>query len=102
MASRNHRLHAYGSRDNGNNTEFADGKIRPSRYERNNYGAGYGFRSQSDQEFSFDVRHNNTDPTGTPALPMDIKFINTDIVQGEYTGIGGGLCRARPAVLERC
>jgi len=89
VASRNHRLHAYGSRDNGNNTEFAGGKIRPSRYERNNYGAGYGFRSQSDQEFSFDVRHNNTDPTGTPALPMDIKYINTDIVQGEYRGSVG-------------
>jgi len=89
VANRNHRLHAYGSREKGNNIEIPDGKIKYSRHERNNYGAGYGFRTNS-HEFSFDVRHNNTDPTGTPSLPMDIKFINTDIVQGEYTGSSGG------------
>lgn len=88
-ANRSHRLHLYGSRDNGNNINIPDGKIRPSRHERNNYGAGYGFRSQSNHELSFDVRHNNTDPTGTPSLPMDIKFIDTDIVQGEYSGSVG-------------
>ena len=88
-ANRSHRLHVYGSRDNGNNIEIPDGKIRPSRHERNNYGAGYGFRNRGGHEFSFDVRHNNTDPTGTPSLPMDIKFIDTDIVQGEYSGSVG-------------
>ena len=88
IANRNHRLHAYGSREKGNNIEIPDGKIKPSRHERNNYGAGYGFR-KNEQELSFDVRHNNTDPTGTPSLPMDIKYINTDIVQGEYTGSVG-------------
>jgi len=89
-ANRSHRLHVIGSRDNGNNIEFADGnKIKPSRHERNAYGAGYGFRNRGGHEFSFDVRHNNTDPTGTPSLPMDIKFIDTDIVQGEYKGALG-------------
>jgi iron complex outermembrane receptor protein len=88
-ANRSHRLHAYASRDNGNNIEIPDGKIKPSRHERNNYGAGYGFRNRGGHEFAFDVRHNNTDPTGTPSLPMDIKFINTDIVQGEYNGSVG-------------
>ncbi|MEN8761736.1 MAG: TonB-dependent receptor, partial [Thiogranum sp.] len=88
-ANRSHRLHVYGSRDNGNNINIPDGKIKPSRHERNNYGAGYGFRNRGGHEFSFDVRHNNTDPTGTPSLPMDIKFIDTDIVQGEYKGFLG-------------
>lgn len=90
VANRNHRLHAYGSREQGNNIEIPDGKIKPTRHERNNYGAGYGFR-KNNHELSFDVRHNNTDPTGTPSLPMDIKFINTDIAQGEYTGSFGNL-----------
>jgi iron complex outermembrane receptor protein len=88
-ANRSHRLHVYGSRDDGNNIEIPDGKIKPSRHERNNYGGGYGFRNRGGHEFSFDVRHNNTDPTGTPSLPMDIKFIDTDIAQGEYSGSVG-------------
>ncbi|MFQ5642709.1 MAG: TonB-dependent receptor [Thiogranum sp.] len=88
IANGNHRLHAFGSREKGNNIEIPDGKIKPSRHERNNFGAGYGFRTNG-HEFSIDVRHNDTDPTGTPSLPMDIKFIKTDIVQGEYTGAVG-------------
>lgn len=89
VANRSHRAHVYGSREDGNNIEIPDGKIKPSRHERTNYGAGYGFRNGGGQGFSFDVRHNNTDPTGTPSLPMDIKFIETDIVQGKYTGSVG-------------
>ena len=85
IASRNHRLHVIGSRENGGNIEYSDGKIRPSRHERNNFGTGYGFRTGA-HEFSLDVRRNETDPTGTPALPMDIIDINTTIVQGNYSG----------------
>ena len=85
VATRNHRLDLHGSRENGGNIEFSDGKIRASRHERDNFGAGYGFRTGTHQ-FSLDVRRNETDPTGTPALPMDIVFINTSIVQGEYRG----------------
>lgn len=89
VANRNHRLHVIGSRENGGNIEFGDGKIRPSRHERNNFGTGYGFRTGA-HEFSFDIRRNETDPTGTPALPMDIIDINTTIVQGNYSGEVGG------------
>ena len=85
VATRNHKLDLYGSRENGGNIEYSSGKIRASRHERNNFGAGYGFRTGA-QEFLVDVRRNETDPTGTPALPMDIVLINTSIVQGEYNG----------------
>jgi iron complex outermembrane receptor protein len=88
VANQDHRMHLLGSRENGGNIEFSNGRIRPSRHERNNFGGGYGFRTGA-QEFSFDVRRNETDPTGTPALPMDIIFINTSIAQGEYTGAVG-------------
>lgn len=87
-ANRNHRLHAYGSEEKGSNIEIPDGKIRPSRHERRNYGAGYGFRS-GDQEISFDIRRNRTDETGTPSLPMDIIFIDTDMYEASYTGKAG-------------
>jgi len=80
-ATRNHRLHIYGTEEKGSNIEIPDGKIRPSRHERRNYGAGYGFRSGG-QEISFDIRRNRTDDTGTPSLPMDIIFIDTDIAHG--------------------
>ena len=85
VANRNHRLHLIGSREKGGNIEFGDGKIRPTRHERNNFGGGYGFRTGA-HEFSLDVSRNETDPTGTPALPMDIIDINTSIVQGGYSG----------------
>ena len=89
FASLNHRLHVNGSRERGGNIEFGDGKIRPTRHERNNFGGGYGFRTGA-HEFSLDISRNETDPTGTPALPMDIIDINTSIFQGGYSGDMGG------------
>ena len=89
VASRNHKLDLFGSREKGGNIEFSRGKIKPSRHERNNFGGGYGFRTGA-HEFSLDFRRNETDPTGTPALPMDIIDINTSIVQGGYDGEIGG------------
>jgi iron complex outermembrane receptor protein len=83
VATRNHRLDIFGSRERGDDIEYSKGKIRASRHERNDFGTGYGFRTGA-QEFSLDVARNETDPTGTPALPMDIVFINTTLVKGEY------------------
>jgi len=88
VANQNHRLHAYGSKESGNDYEIPDGKVRPSEYDRKNYGAGYGFQS-SGHEVGFNVRHNRTDDTGTPSLPMDIKYIDTDILESEYKGAFG-------------
>lgn len=85
LANRNHRLHAYGSKEKGDDYEFPDGKVKPSEYERKNYGIGYGFRSNG-QEIGFNVRQNRTDNAGTPSLPMDIDFINSDIFESEYKG----------------
>ena len=89
VANLNHRLHVIGSREKGGNIYLGDGKIRPTRHERNNFDGGYGFLTGA-HEFSLDVRRNETDPTGTPALPMDIIDINTSIVQGGYNGEIGG------------
>lgn len=88
VANRNHRLHAYGSREKGDDYEIPDGKARPTEYKRDNYGAGYGFQSGG-HEIGFNVRQNRTGDTGTPALPMDIKYINTDILESEYNGSMG-------------
>ncbi len=85
VANRNHRLHAYGSYEKGDDTDIPDGSIKPTEYKRKNYGAGYGFQVNG-QEIAFNARRNRTDDTGTPSLPMDIVSIDTDIYETEYTG----------------
>ncbi|GAB4192674.1 MAG: TonB-dependent copper receptor [Wenzhouxiangellaceae bacterium] len=85
MSNRNHRLHIVGSAEDGDDIDFGDGTIAASSHERQHFGLGYGFRS-GDHEFSFDYRHTDTDNTGTPALPMDIAFFDTDMVKGAYRG----------------
>jgi iron complex outermembrane receptor protein len=88
VANRTQRFHMAGSRERGDDIEFDGGTIRPSEHERDNYSLGYGYR-QSGHTFSLDVTHNDTGPTGTPSLPMDIEAIDTDIVRGEYDGVFG-------------
>lgn len=84
-ASRSHRLHVFGSREKGGNYDFPDGKVKPTRFERDTYGGGYGFR-RGKHEVSLDVRRNETGPTGTPSLPMDIVDTNATLAEAEYRG----------------
>lgn len=83
MANHGHRLHAATAREYGNDRDFPGGTVRASRYERDVYDLGYGFRTGV-HEFSLDYRRNETGPSGTAALPMDIEFIDTDIFRGGY------------------
>jgi iron complex outermembrane receptor protein len=85
VANRSHRLHVFGSREKGDNYKFADGTVKPTRFQRDTFGSGYGFRSGK-HEVSLDLRRNETDPTGTPALPMDIVDTNATLAEGEYRG----------------
>jgi iron complex outermembrane receptor protein len=85
VANRSHRLHLFGSREKGGNYDFPDGTVEPSRFERDSYGGGYGFRSGK-HEVSLDLRRNETGPTGTPSLPMDIVATNATLAEGEYRG----------------
>ncbi|EDZ66554.1 TonB-dependent receptor domain protein [Nitrosococcus oceani AFC27] len=85
LSNDRHRLHFLGSRDDGGDTEFGDGTIKATEYERNTYGAGYGFKT-GDHEFSADYQRLDTENSGTPSLPMDISFIRTNRAGGKYTG----------------
>ncbi|MCP5068271.1 MAG: TonB-dependent receptor, partial [bacterium] len=91
LANDTHRMHLLGSRQDGRDSDFGSGRIRFSEYERDHYGLGYALRfgrtgDRDGHELGFDYRHNDTDPTGTPALPMDIMFINTEIARLHYGG----------------
>lgn len=88
LSNRNHRMHVYGSREKGDDYKFPDGKVTPTEYDRKNGGIGYGFQNNG-QEIGLNYRHNRTDDTGTPSLPMDIDFIDTDIFESEYSGTFG-------------
>jgi len=84
-ANEHHRIHFLGSADYGNDYEAPSGEVRPTEFERYTYGAGYGFRL-GEHELGLDYRHNDTQQTGNPALPADIQFFNTEIVNTDYSG----------------
>jgi iron complex outermembrane receptor protein len=88
LANKNHRMHIYGSKEKGDDYEFPDGKVRPTEYDRKNGGIGYGFQDNG-HEVGLNYRHNRTDDTGTPSLPMDIVYIDTNIFESEYNGAFG-------------
>ncbi len=88
LANDDQRLEAAVTRTAGDDRDFAGGTIRPSGYGRDVFEAGYGFRS-GDQEAGIDYQRINTGHTGTPALPMDIIYINTNLVRGNFQGMLG-------------
>jgi len=85
-ANNRHRMHALGSVDAGDDIEFPGGDIGASRHERYSGGFGYGFRPSPDQSIGFEYRHTETDDTGNPALPMDIRFFDTEMLRATYGG----------------
>lgn len=90
LSNENQRMHVAATRSAGDDRDFAGGTITPSRYERNVYDLGYGLLS-GEQTLDLDYRRNETGETGTPALPMDIIFINTNIVRSNFKGVLGGM-----------
>jgi len=81
-----HRLHVLGSAEIGDDYRVGGGgRIRPSEYERFQYGAGYGLR-MGDHEIGLDYRFNDTNESGTPVLPMDIRVVDTHLASFDYAG----------------
>jgi iron complex outermembrane receptor protein len=88
LANKRHRFEAGGSREDGDDTRFGGGRIASTAYERNTYDLGYDYRSAT-QKTGIRFFHNDTGKTGTPALPMDIVFFDSDFINGQYhTDIG--------------
>lgn len=82
-ANRNHRVHLLGSLDKGDDLEFGGGEVASSKYRRSFGGVGYGYKG-SRNEFALDIRHSNSGPAGTPALPMDIEFVKTNLMNSSF------------------
>jgi len=87
-ANRSHRFHALANYIDGDDRDFDsanDLEIAGTRTEKVDFGIGYGVRIGKHQ-FSADYRRHETDDTGNPSLPADIRFIDTDIVKAAYEG----------------
>ena len=78
LANREHRYSLVAEVDTGNDVSTPRGKLRPTRIDRRRYDLSYGFEGQRASVLLF-AGKLDTDETGTPALPMDIRYIDTDL-----------------------
>ena len=80
-ATDSHRVSLVTEIDTGNDLSTPEGKIRPSGLRRDRYDLSYAYGGENTQFMIYGGRLDTTD-TGTPALPMDIRFIETDLYGG--------------------
>ena len=83
LASGQQRLYLLGSRDDGDDYESARGTVAATGYRRDTYGVGYGL-SHGDHELELGWRRLATENTGTPSLPMDIDWFDTEFWNLRY------------------
>ena len=89
MANQNNRFHVIGSAELGQDYRVGGGgRVEPSEYTRYQFGGGYGVKL-GEQEVGLDYRYNDTNKSGTPALPMDIMKVNTHLAKADYAGALG-------------
>lgn len=78
LADRHHRFSIISEFDEGNDIATPAGVIRPSSLNRERYDVSYAFNS-SDAAFLLFAGRLDTTDSGTPALAMDIRYIETDM-----------------------
>lgn len=83
ISSESQRFYATGSTDEGEDYESAKGSVDATQYGRDVFGLGYGFRSGV-HEFELHAHRLETEDTGTPSLPMDIDWFDTDVWSASY------------------
>lgn len=88
-SNRQHRLKLAAMTQEGDDAEFPEGHILPTQYTRQRYDVGYGFRS-GEHTVQFDYGYQDTGDSGTPALPMDIHYIEGNLYELSYQYDGSG------------
>ncbi|MGI9250334.1 MAG: TonB-dependent receptor [Pseudohongiellaceae bacterium] len=88
FSNRNHRIYAVGSFDKGDDYQSSRGDVAATRYRRDVYGLGYT-AAFGMNEIAINLHRIETDETGTPSLPMDIDWFDTEVWNlGYQTRIG--------------
>lgn len=83
VANAHHRVKVAALTEQADDAEFSGGDIVPTEYERQRYDLAYGFQLNG-HTLQLDVGRNETSDSGTPALPMDIQYIDTDLYSARY------------------
>ncbi len=82
------RVNLLGAWEEGSDTEYKDGTIAGTEFQRGVYGLSAGLRTDAGS-FALDLRRQNTGPSGNPPFPMDIRYFDTDFARLAYeTEIG--------------
>ena len=93
VANHSHKFKLSALTEQGDDANFSGGsgsKVEPSEYKRQRFDLGYGLRF-GNHSLQFDLGSNQTDDTGTPALPMDIDYIDADLASAHYAFDSGEL-----------
>ena len=83
VSNRHHRIKAAAMTEAADDADFDGGTITPTEYDRERYDIGYGFR-HGNHTLQIDYGYNETGESGTPALPMDIEYIEGDLLNLSY------------------
>lgn len=83
LSNSSHRISALAEVDSGDNISTPAGEIRPSIVERSRYDVSYAY-AQGDNHFVVFAGKLDTDDSGTPALPMDIRVIDTNLIGSHF------------------
>ncbi len=77
VRNRSNRFDIAASIDKGDDYEFNGGTVAATEYDRKQYRLGYGHRFSS-VDINLGAVINRTDESGTPALPMDIIYVDSE------------------------
>lgn len=77
------RINLLGAHEEGDDTEYGDGTIGGTQFERAVFGLSAGVKL-GQGELSLDLRRQNTVPSGNPPFPMDIRFFDSDFSRLAY------------------
>lgn len=78
ITNTNHRLSLVSQLDRSDDIDTPAGTIRPSALSRDRHDVSYAWRGTATEIMGFAGRLDTAD-TGTPSLPMDIRYIDTDL-----------------------
>ncbi|MFT6311428.1 MAG: iron complex outermembrane receptor protein [Porticoccus sp.] len=82
-ANKNHKIAISLLQEQGDDAQFDGGEITPTEYERQRTGIQYSWQTEQ-QEFNIRYSNNKTDDAGTAVLPMDIQYIDSEVVNLDY------------------
>lgn len=84
------RFNLLGALETAEDTEFPDGVIGGTAYDRDVFGVSAGAKLGFG-ELTLDLRRQNTGQAGNPPFPMDIQYFDTDFARLGYAGDFGGV-----------